>query len=56
VSKISPERCKSVNLEYLSPEAVEKNYRNDPDTLWVEKAGEQLMMTLAERDRLTVAL
>jgi lactate racemase len=56
VSKISPERCKAVNLEYLSPEDVEKKYRNDPDTLWIEKAGEQLMMTLAEKDRLTVAL
>jgi nickel-dependent lactate racemase len=51
VSKISRERCEAVNLEYLDAEAVER-YRGDPDTLWVEKAGEQLMMTLAERDRL----
>lgn len=56
VSKISPERCRQVNLEYLSPDEVEKKYRNDPDTLWVEKAGEQLMMTLQEKDRLAVAL
>jgi nickel-dependent lactate racemase len=52
VSKISPERCAAVNLEYLSPDQVEAKYRNDPDTLWVEKAGEQLMMTIAEKDRL----
>ena len=56
VSKISPERCRQVNLEYLSPEEVEAKYRNDPDTLWVAKAGEQLMMTVAEKDRLSMAL
>jgi nickel-dependent lactate racemase len=56
VSKISPERCRQVNLDYLSPDEVESKYRNDPDTLWVEKAGEQLMMTVAEKDRLAMAI
>jgi nickel-dependent lactate racemase len=55
VSKISPERCAQVNLEYLAPEEIAK-YRNDPDTLWVEKAGEQLMMTIADKDRLGIVL
>jgi lactate racemase len=55
VSKISPERCAAVNLDYLSPDKVEA-YRSDPDTLWVEKAGEQLMMTLAETNRLGIEL
>lgn len=53
VSRISKERCEAVNLEYLAPEDV-ACYRDDPDTLWVEKAGEQLMMTVSERDRLAM--
>jgi len=50
-SKISRERCAAVNLDYIEADAVER-YRGDPDTLWIEKAGEQLMMTVAERHRL----
>jgi hypothetical protein len=37
-----------VNLEYLEAADLEQ-YRNDPDTLWVEKAGEQLMMTVGAK-------
>jgi nickel-dependent lactate racemase len=48
VSKISRERCEAVNLEYLEAADLEQ-YRNDPDTLWVEKAGEQLMMTVGAK-------
>ena len=56
VSKISREQCAAVNLDYLTAEEVEAKYRNDPDTLWVEKAGEQLMMTVGERHRLGEAV
>jgi nickel-dependent lactate racemase len=45
VSKISRERCEAVNLEYREAADLEQ-YRGDPDTLWVEKAGEQLMMAV----------
>lgn len=55
VSRISREACAAVNLDYLPPGEVEKRYRNDAETLWVEKAGEQLMMTIQERDRLVMA-
>jgi nickel-dependent lactate racemase len=48
VSKISRERCEAVNLEYREAGELEK-YRDDPDTLWVEKAGEQLMMTVGAK-------
>jgi hypothetical protein len=55
VSRISREQCAAVNLDYLAPGEVEALYRNDPETLWVEKAGEQLLMTIQEKDRLDAA-
>ena len=52
-SKVSAERCASLNLDYLPPESIDfttlQPFGNDPDTLWVPQAGEQLYLPADKR-------
>jgi nickel-dependent lactate racemase len=52
-SKISPERCAVVNLDYMDPNSIRFEQRqpfgDDPDTLWVPQAGEQLYLPAEQR-------
>jgi hypothetical protein len=52
-SKVSPEHCASINLDYLSPERISfqthEPFGKDPETLWVPQAGEQLYLPADRR-------
>lgn len=41
-TKISKEDCESVNLGYMSPEEVKKEYFDDGESLWIEPGGKYL--------------
>ncbi len=47
-SKVPPEHCASINLDYLPPDSIDFSTRqpfgDDEDTLWVPMAGEQLYL------------
>jgi nickel-dependent lactate racemase len=55
-SRISPERCRAINLGYIDPAeisfATKKPYGDTGDTLWVPQAGEQLYMPESMRGEL----
>lgn len=52
-SKIAPEHCASINLDYMPPESIDfSNHRpfgDDGDALWVPQAGEQLYLPADRR-------
>lgn len=53
-SKVTAERCVSINLDYLSPDVVDftthQPFGDDEDTLWVPQAGEQLYLCSDQRE------
>lgn len=52
-SQVSPERCASINLDYMDPASIDfatkQPFGDDPDTLWVAQAGEQLYLPADQR-------
>lgn len=52
-SAVDPERCAAINLDYLPPDSIRFDTRvpfgDDPDTLWVPQAGEQLYLPADQR-------
>jgi nickel-dependent lactate racemase len=52
-SKIKPEHCASINLDYMPPDSIDfsshRPFGNDDDTLWVPQAGEQLYLPADRR-------
>jgi len=52
-SKVGPEHCQSINLDYMPPDSIDfgtrKPFGDDPDTLWVPQAGEQLYLPAGRR-------
>jgi nickel-dependent lactate racemase len=59
-SKVSPERCAAINLDYMAPETIDfsrhQPFGDDDDTLWVAQAGEQLYLPADRRDEFEKAL
>jgi nickel-dependent lactate racemase len=47
-SKVTPERCAAINLDYLPPDSINfsthEPFGDGEDTLWVPQAGEQLYL------------
>ncbi|MDN5338067.1 MAG: hypothetical protein PWQ20_1137 [Thermotogaceae bacterium] len=41
-TKISKAECEAVNLGYMSPEEVKREYFNDEESLWIEPGGKYL--------------
>lgn len=59
-SKVSPEHCASINLDYLPPDSIDfaahTPFGDDEDTLWVPQAGEQLYLPADTRHEFEAGL